>query len=38
MYDSPPPSWYEPDDEYDEEDEHECRGVWCLHQSHKDGD
>jgi hypothetical protein len=27
----PPPSWYEPDDD----DEHVCRGVWCLDDAHK---
>ena len=37
---SPPPSWYEPDDE-DDENAHACHGVachgaWCLHPSHRD--
>jgi hypothetical protein len=30
--DSPPDSWYEPA----EDDDHECRGVWCIDQSHRD--
>jgi hypothetical protein len=36
--DSPPDSWYQPEDEVDPEDEHACRGVWCLHRSHRTDD
>ena len=30
-HDSPPDSWYEP---LDDDDDHACRGVWCLDARH----